>query len=1101
MLLRELVDAHAAVRATAARNAKVARLAELLARVEPAETPAAVAWLSGELTQRQIGVGWAALKALPAAAAEPALTVAEVEDELTRVGGLRGPGSQAARREALAALFGRATEAEQRFLVALLLGDLGQGALAGVMTEAVAKAAGVPRDVLRRALMLRGDLGAVAAIAFAEGAAGLEAVGLELLRPVQPMLAGTAADVDAALERIAPAAVDFKLDGVRVQVHRRGSEVRVFTRTLDDVTARLPEVVEAALALPAEAVVLDGEAIALRPDGRPEPFQVTASRLGAKRDGPLTVLFFDVLHAGGEDLIDRPGSERFAALAALVPEAARVPRRVVEDADGARAVLAAALAAGHEGVIVKALDAPYAAGRRGAGWLKVKPRHTLDLVVLAAEWGHGRRRGWLSNLHLGARVRRRAGDARQDVQGPHRRDARVADRAAARARGRPRGARGARAAGAGGRDRVRRRPDQPALPGRRRAALRARAAPPPGQACVRGRHARERAGHPRGLVRRLDDDRADHPQRDGEREADDAEHEAGGRLPHVRHAVAPDLLLAERGERDREDAEEHAEDREEGGRDRDDPEDQRGQRLAGLASTLQPGRAGHIRCPLPRAGVQWSRASVQPRCSPPGSFDLPDTSLPGAPEIHSCDPGTSRILPRGRRRSPLDRSGGRSMDMWARRRFAVVTLGAGLAALASAGSAGAAQFVYSSNVAAGTVSMFDAATGGSAGPDIPVGGSPQGLAVSPDGSEIYVTNIATNSVSVIDAATRSVVATVPVGSLPVEVAPTPDGDRVLVTNFGSNSVSVIDTATRAVVSTVVVGNSPYGIAVAPDGERAYAVNQASNTVTVIDTETATVVDTFAVGNAPLFAALNPEGTRLFVVASQSGGLWALDPGIGAVTGTVGPATGVDVAVTRDGGTVYWSSTNVIQDDTTPPPPDATPPVSPPAPCQRAIVLTDVARHAGRVRVAGVARIRYGGQPVTLLRGKRILGHATVAQDGSFRTTLRLAGRRARVHAVVAGHQSRALRVTRQLRITGRRTLPDGRLRVTGRVPGGRGAVQVRVQTGCVPGRTRTVRSVRADRRGRVAVTLPTPSAADGVAVYRLATRRPPSFSLPVLMTR
>ncbi len=177
----------------------------------------------------------------------------------------------------------------------------------------------------------------------------------------------------------------------------------MFTRTLDDVTARLPEVVEAALALPAEAAVLDGEAIALRPDGRPEPFQVTASRLGAKRDGPLTVLFFDVLHAGGEDLIDRPGSERFAALAALVPEAARVPRRVVEDAEGARAVLAAALAAGHEGVIVKALDAPYAAGRRGAGWLKVKPRHTLDLVVLAAEWGHGRRRGWLSNLHLGAR--------------------------------------------------------------------------------------------------------------------------------------------------------------------------------------------------------------------------------------------------------------------------------------------------------------------------------------------------------------------------------------------------------------------------------------------------------------------------------------------------------------------------------------------------------------------------------------------------------------------------------------------------------------------------------------------------------------------------
>jgi DNA ligase 1 len=406
MLLRELVDAHAAVRATPARNAKIGRLSELLGQVEPAETPAAVAWLSGELTQRQIGVGYAALKALPAAAPEPTLTVREVEDAFERLGSLRGPGSQAARRDALAALLHRATDAEQRFLVALLLGDLGQGALAGVMTEAVAKAAGVPRAALRRALMLRGDLGAVAAVALTDGVAGLEAVGLELLRPVQPMLAGTAADVGAALERIAPAAVDFKLDGIRVQVHRRGSEVRVFTRTLDDVTARLPEVVEAALALPVEAVVLDGEAIALRPDGRPEPFQVTASRLGAKRDGPLTALFFDVLHADGEDLLDRPGSERFEALGAIVPEAARVPRDVVDDAAGAGIVLDAALAAGHEGVIVKSLDAPYAAGRRGAGWLKVKPRHTLDLVVLAAEWGHGRRRGWLSNLHLGAQSER-----------------------------------------------------------------------------------------------------------------------------------------------------------------------------------------------------------------------------------------------------------------------------------------------------------------------------------------------------------------------------------------------------------------------------------------------------------------------------------------------------------------------------------------------------------------------------------------------------------------------------------------------------------------------------------------------------------------------
>ena len=406
MLLKELVDAHAAVRATPARNAKIERLADLLRRVTPAETPATVAFLSGELTQRQIGVGWATLRDLPSPASEPALHIGEVDDAFERIGALAGPGSQAARRDRLRELLTRATEDEQRFLVALLLGDIGQGALAGVMAEAVAKAAGVPRADLRRALMLRADLGAVAAVALADGVPGLRAISLELLRPVQPMLAAPGDDLDAALERIAPAAVEFKLDGVRVQVHRRGADVRVFTRTLDDITARVPEVVSAVRGLPAETLVLDGEAIALRADGRPQPFQVTASRLGtrAQHTIPLTALFFDVLHAGGEDLIDRPGAERFAALEELVPEPARIPRAIAPDADTARAVLDEALARGHEGVMVKSLEAPYAAGRRGAGWLKVKPRHTLDLVVLAAEWGHGRRRGWLSNLHLGARA-------------------------------------------------------------------------------------------------------------------------------------------------------------------------------------------------------------------------------------------------------------------------------------------------------------------------------------------------------------------------------------------------------------------------------------------------------------------------------------------------------------------------------------------------------------------------------------------------------------------------------------------------------------------------------------------------------------------------
>jgi DNA ligase-1 len=359
-----------------------------------------VHWLSGELTQRQIGVGWATVRDAPDPASEPQLTISEVEGTFDRIGALGGPGSQAARRDAVRELLARATVDEQRFLIALLLGDIGQGALAGVMTDAVAKAAGVPKADVRRALMLRGDLGAVAAVALADGAAGLAGISLQLLRPVQPMLAAPGDDVDAALARISPAAVEFKLDGVRVQVHRSGQEVRVFTRTLDDITARVPEVVEAALGVPADTAVLDGEAIALRPDGRPEPFQVTASRLGA---GRLNAQFFDVLHVGGEDLIDRPAAERFEALAQLLPEERRVPRAVATDADAARAVLDDALARGHEGVLVKSLDAPYAAGRRGAGWLKVKPRHTLDLVVLAAEWGHGRRRGWLSNLHLGAR--------------------------------------------------------------------------------------------------------------------------------------------------------------------------------------------------------------------------------------------------------------------------------------------------------------------------------------------------------------------------------------------------------------------------------------------------------------------------------------------------------------------------------------------------------------------------------------------------------------------------------------------------------------------------------------------------------------------------
>ena len=283
MLLAELTATSEALRATPARNEKIERLAETLRRTEPGEVAIAVAYLSGELRQRQIGVGYRSLRDLPAAAAEATLALSDVDAACEAIGAMAGPGSQAARRDALAALFARATEPEQRFLVALLTGELRQGAQEGVMVEAVARAAEVPRDAVRRACMLSGDLGATAAAALAGGAEALRAVGLEVGRPVQPMLAAPGDDIDGALAKTGPAAVEYKLDGARLQVHRRGDEVRAFTRSLDDITARVPEVVEAVLALPARELVLDGEAIALKPDGRPYPFQITASRFGTRR--------------------------------------------------------------------------------------------------------------------------------------------------------------------------------------------------------------------------------------------------------------------------------------------------------------------------------------------------------------------------------------------------------------------------------------------------------------------------------------------------------------------------------------------------------------------------------------------------------------------------------------------------------------------------------------------------------------------------------------------------------------------------------------------------------------------------------------------------
>ncbi|MER7169248.1 ATP-dependent DNA ligase [Micromonospora sp. NPDC000207] len=497
----DLAATSAAVTATSGRRAKVELLAATLRDLAPAEVPAGAGYLAGELRQRQTGVGWASLRDLPPPAAEPTLTVIEVDALVDEIADVHGSGSQARRRALLGRLFAAATADEQRMLVGLFSGELRQGAQSGLLAEAVARAAGVPVADVRRALLLAGDLRTVAVAALTGGAGALAGFSLRVGRPLAPMLAQSAPSVDAALASTGtPAVVDVKLDGIRVQVHRSGSEIAVFTRSLDDITARVPEVVAAVRALPAREIVLDGEAIGLDETGRPLPFQQTSSRAarratavpspavdgdaprtgdpaqadpaqadpaqsgdpglagdadlagdmdlagdpdlapadrvdlteagsspadepgtgshaaGAAQVAPavrsaaassgttvLTPYFFDLLHLDGEDLIDRPARERWSALTAAVDPALLVGRLTVEDPEQAGLAFAAAIDAGQEGVVVKAPDAPYEAGRRGASWIKVKPRHTLDLVVLAVEWGSGRRKGWLSNLHLGAR--------------------------------------------------------------------------------------------------------------------------------------------------------------------------------------------------------------------------------------------------------------------------------------------------------------------------------------------------------------------------------------------------------------------------------------------------------------------------------------------------------------------------------------------------------------------------------------------------------------------------------------------------------------------------------------------------------------------------
>ena len=405
MLFDDLAAASDAVASTSKRNEKVEALASVLGRLAPDEVPAAVSFLTGTTVLGRIGVGWSTLSDVRVPpASTPTLTVAEVDGAVHGLAAMEGAGVMAARRDRLASLLGAATEREQRLLVGVLGGELRQGALDGVMATAVAKAAGVPVGSVRRAAMMAGDLGAAATAALTGGQPALDAVTLEPLRPVQPMLASPAADVAEAIG--GPASVEWKLDGARVQAHRRGSEVALFTRNLNEITARLPGVVDVVRSMPGGDLVLDGEVMGVFDDGSPRRFQDTMGDFGAEEAGrgdELRAFFFDVLHADGSPVHDEPLSVRRDVLGSVVPEPARLPSIVTADPAEAEAFLAAAVRSGHEGVMVKDLDQPYAAGRRGAAWRKVKPVYTFDLVVLAVEWGHGRRTGWLSNLHLGAR--------------------------------------------------------------------------------------------------------------------------------------------------------------------------------------------------------------------------------------------------------------------------------------------------------------------------------------------------------------------------------------------------------------------------------------------------------------------------------------------------------------------------------------------------------------------------------------------------------------------------------------------------------------------------------------------------------------------------
>jgi DNA ligase-1 len=412
MRFDQLVAASRAVGETSARRGKIEHLATLLKRLAPDEIDIAIAFLSGSLRQGRIGVGWSVIGTLRETPAADAATLrlVDVDEAFAHAAAVTGAGSTAARTGILRDLLRRATHPEQDFIVRLIFGELRQGALEGVLVDAVARASGVPAARLRRAAMLAGELAPVARAALVEGDAALDAFMVRLFQPVQPMLAQSAASIDEALEELGEVSLEFKLDGARIQVHKSGDEVRTYSRNLRDVTAAAPEIVEIVRALPAREIILDGEVIALGPDGTPLPFQTTMRRFGRKLDVdalrrqlPLTPTFFDALYLDGRPLLDEPLEARLSTVQPIIGPQWLVPRIVTARHEEAAAFLERSLASGHEGVMAKAIQGKYAAGRRGQAWIKVKLARTLDLVVLAAEWGHGRRKGTLSNLHLGAR--------------------------------------------------------------------------------------------------------------------------------------------------------------------------------------------------------------------------------------------------------------------------------------------------------------------------------------------------------------------------------------------------------------------------------------------------------------------------------------------------------------------------------------------------------------------------------------------------------------------------------------------------------------------------------------------------------------------------